>query len=208
MPEDERTEGESAEQSAGQVEQPQYFTKDEVSTLVEQKLTEQNSKFQKQLNAIKKEKEEAEQRAEDSEKTAQQKVEERVSAVQAEVENWKSQATQEKLRREAHERATQAGLTLDDADARIIQRLIDPDAENPLEDVDAWIQREQQKTESIRTQTAEEFAKKHGRKVSPPDRNADAGVLSLDEIREKSKDPQWVEQNEDLINRSLEAARG
>lgn len=171
------------------------LTKEQVEQIVKERLEDNNKQWQSRFDKLRTEKEEAVKKAEDSEKTAQEKIQEEVSSVRQELENQKKERRNAELRAEAQERVSKAGLELDDADKKVMQRLIDPEAEEPLADVEAWIERERQKAENIKSQVADDFAKRHGRTVTKTDKNGQTGTMDdyTDEQIKQMSDKEFEE---------------
>lgn len=153
-------------------QEAQTLSMEQVEKLVAERLEKERKDWQSRFDKLRNEKTEAEKALEDTEKSWQQRLQEEVSGVRKELESYKTEAQIAQLRSQALKRVSGAGLDLDDVEEKLVYRLIDPNADNPLADVEAYVEREKQKSEKIRLSAADEFAKKNGRKVTSSEGDA------------------------------------
>jgi hypothetical protein len=184
---EEQTEDVAAESVEGS--QTTGLTEEQVEKLLQDRDKKWQSKFDKLLQ----EKKETETKS----KTA----EERIAEIERKYE-------QERLGR-VRERAI-SGAQLDSDVVEAAQALLSADEESVNSGASKLSEllksrAEAMANERIEAEIAKRFPKDKGK---PSSGKSEPGLLSLEELREKSKDPQWVEDNEDLINKSLEATRG
>ena len=140
----------------------------------------------------------AKKQTEDAEKTAEQKLAERMAALEKQAEESDKKAKLAQQKALAIDLLGKEGLKA----PKYLDRLIGGTDEETQALISDYIEDKK----ATKAETADEYAKKHGRKVT--DSNTGDVLLSYEELQEKSKDPEWVEKNEDLINKSLEAMRG
>jgi hypothetical protein len=160
---------------------------------VENLLRERDKKWQSKFDKLLQEKKETETKS----KTA----EERIAEIERKYE-------QERLGR-VRERAI-SGAKLDSDVVDAAKALLSSDEESVGNGAAKLAELLNTRAESIAQERIEEeisrrFPKDKGK---PQGGKSDSGLLSLEELQQKSQDPKWVEENEDLINKSLESMRG
>ncbi len=201
MAEEEKTEDVDAEGIDSQ--EVEELTKAEVEELVKQRLEQERKEWQSRFDKLRNEKSEAEKKLEETDKSWQEKLQEQVSSVQKELENQRLEAKKSDLKSQAIKSVSSAGLELDDVEEKLLYKLIDPDAENPLEDVKAYIDREKQKREKIKMSAADEYAKGNGRKVNSGDGSKYSGMSYKDMANLPAEEFRQIPS--DVVDKAIEA---
>jgi len=201
MADEDRTEDVGAEKTDSQ--EVEELTKAEVEELVKQRLEQERKEWQSRFDKLRNEKSEAEKKLEEADKSWQDKMQEQMSGVQKELENQRLEAQKADLRSQAIKSVSNAGLELDDVEEKLLYKLIDPNAENPLEDVKAYIDREKEKREKIKMSAADEYAKTNGRKVNSGDGGKYSGMSYKDMVNLPAEEFQQIPS--DVVDKAIDA---
>ena len=201
MADEDRTEDVGAEKTDSQ--EVEELTKAEVEELVKQRLEQERKEWQSRFDKLRNEKSDAEKKLEEADKSWHDKMQEQMSGVQKELENQRLEAQKADLRSQAIKSVSNAGLELDDVEEKLLYKLIDPNAENPLEDVKAYIDREKEKREKIKMSAADEYAKTNGRKVNPGDGSKYSGMSYKDMANLPSDEFSQIPQ--DIVDKAIDA---
>jgi len=201
MAEEEKTEDVGAEETNSQ--EVETLTKADVEEIVRQREEKINKEWQSRFDKLRNEKSEAEKKLEETNKSWQDKLQEQVSSVQKELENQRLEAQKAELRSQAIKSVSSAGLELDDVEEKLLYKLIDPNAENPLEDVKAYIDREKEKREKIKMSAADEYAKTNGRKVNSGDGGKYSGMSYKDMVNLPAEEFQQIPS--DVVDKAIDA---